>query len=239
MKVLLSRRLLGVALIFLAGLVVLAAWGIYAASGWHAHVGNQGQRFRVPWLEGVTHYATRGPNDCSATPCHGAGAVDFALGYQERVKAIGDGQVYRSTFDACGGNFVEVSHTIGPNTYKSRYLHLYSRAVSANEQVQQGRIVGLADNTGSCTSGTHLHFDIWQGSSSVAWPDQISQTDAGMWSTAGHTAVSNNPGAGYWGESPPRSGKGGTNESPEYRERYLARGWVQLPWFRFAHVVYL
>jgi murein DD-endopeptidase MepM/ murein hydrolase activator NlpD len=114
--------------------------------------------------------------------CHGAGAVDFVFVHQEGVKAIGDGTVFRRRDLYCGGWTVEVDHVIsGYTTRRSRYLHLIPNPpVAEGQQVAQGQVIGYADNSGSednytypgnqlCSSGSHLHFDLQQGGTSISW----------------------------------------------------------------------
>ncbi len=68
-----SLRVLGVIAVVL---VFLISWP-KSVSGTHQHVGNQGEIFRIPWIEGGNYNASRGPNNCVSGFCHGAGAVDF------------------------------------------------------------------------------------------------------------------------------------------------------------------
>lgn len=173
-------------------------------AGSHAHVGNQGQVFRLAWIDGGNYNASRGPNDCVEGYCHGPGAADFLLG-DITVKAVGDGIIVRSRFDSCFGNVVEVKHAVGGGSYnyKSQYAHLaVLPPYGEGWQATQGEVMGAMDTTGSCIiGGAHLHFDICPVSDlicnstrSVSWPAQISQTDAGMWSSPSHYARSNNAG---------------------------------------------
>jgi hypothetical protein len=146
--------------------------------------------------------------------------VDFAFVDQEAVKAVGDGTAAFAS-DSCIGNFVEITHTIGTNTYKSRYLHLHAVGVTQGQQVQQGKLIGWADNTGSCTTGTHLHFDTLNSAGAYTdWPEPISNTSASMWVDDNHSALSNNWGAAMWGP-------GGIYEDAQFRSTYFAtNGWL-------------
>ncbi|HEU4759535.1 MAG TPA: M23 family metallopeptidase [Dehalococcoidia bacterium] len=200
-----------------------------AAGAWHAYVGNQGQLFRLPWLEGGINSASRGPSNCYNGWCHGPGAVDFLVldPLSGIVKVIGDGIVLRRELHWCFGNVVEIEHAVGGSSYnyRSQYAHLASLpSFMEGQQVQQGKIIASAGTTGSCrVGGPHLHFDMCpvastcSSATSVAWPEMISQTSAGMWSSTSHTGKSNNPGAAYWGT-------GGANEAPAWRDAYFAVG---------------
>ncbi len=215
-------------LILLAFVLILAA-GTQSVAGSHVHVGNQGQVFRLPWIEGGNYYASRGPNNCVSGYCHGPGAVDFILG-NATVKAVGDGIVTRRQTDPCFGNVAEVKHNVsgGGYDYRSQYAHLVQLPpFSIDYPVQQGMVVGAMDTTGSCIiGGAHLHFDTCPvaatcySGNSVAWPAQISQTSPSMWSTATHYAVSNNAGAGMWGA-------GAVYQAYDFRDAYLNAGGFQ------------
>lgn len=70
-----------------------------------------------------------------------------------------------TTLDNCGGgygNYVVIQHNDG--TF-SLYAHLYtgSITVKANDSVKQGQVIGKVGSSGNST-GTHLHFEIRQGS---------------------------------------------------------------------------
>lgn len=89
----------------------------------------------------------------------GHDGIDFDLNY-EQVLAAADGTVTRAGWDdpnrrAYGyGLFVEIRHS---NNYVTRYGHLSAIAVSENQQVYAGQIIGTSGNTGN-SGGRHLHF---------------------------------------------------------------------------------
>ena len=48
------------------------------------------------------------------------------------------------------------------NGWQTRYLHLSRDAegLAAGQRVAQGFTIGLVGNTGTCTTGPHLHYEV-------------------------------------------------------------------------------
>ncbi|NUP69022.1 MAG: M23 family metallopeptidase [Nonomuraea sp.] len=72
------------------------------------------------------------------------------------VLASAGGTVVTSTFFSDAGNTIVVDHGGG---WVTRYLHMASRAVGVGASVGQGQQIGVVGNTGSATTGSHLHFE--------------------------------------------------------------------------------
>ncbi len=90
-------------------------------------------------------------------------AIDLA-GYTSdaTVMAAHGGEVLYSFYDSAGGNMVILRGDFGGEyDVISRYAHLASRSVSPGERVAAGQKIGIQGNTGSFTTGMHLHFEIW------------------------------------------------------------------------------
>ncbi|UQW99325.1 peptidoglycan DD-metalloendopeptidase family protein [Streptomyces sp. RerS4] len=66
------------------------------------------------------------------------------------------GRVVTSQFDSQAGNFIVIDHGGG---WQTRYLHLDRRDVAVGNDVEQGRQIGTVGNTGSWTTGAHLHYE--------------------------------------------------------------------------------
>lgn len=160
--------------------------------------GNQGQGYRLPWEDGVSHgcfggcppgggwYLCNGEySDCTH---HGAGAVDFNLGLWENVYAIGDGTLVNIVDNSYDGLFMEIDHNVDDWTVRSRYFHLCGSYLGLGSVVQ-GDLIGAAGNTGQVypepeedcqdDTGVHLHFDTHEGGQSVAWARPLSNRDEG------------------------------------------------------------
>ncbi|MEV6285648.1 VCBS repeat domain-containing M23 family metallopeptidase [Kribbella sp. NPDC051770] len=72
------------------------------------------------------------------------------------VLASAGGTVVTSGFFSDAGNMIVIDHGDG---WQTRYLHLATRAVNAGASVGQGVQIGTVGNTGSNTTGAHLHYE--------------------------------------------------------------------------------
>lgn len=90
--------------------------------------------------------------------------VDYRLPEDTRVLAATDGQVTRTFQDEYGGNVLEIKEANQP--YYQWYMHLNEFNVRAGDVVKAGDIVALSGNTGSQTTGPHLHFQRMKGGAS-------------------------------------------------------------------------
>ena len=93
---------------------------------------------------------------------HWFNAVDFNNNRcGDPVFASAGGTVQRTGYTDLGGNYVRLLHANGVVTY---YGHLSKIAVSANQAVSQGQIIGYVGYTGvtipAGPEGCHLHFDV-------------------------------------------------------------------------------
>lgn len=59
----------------------------------------------------------------------------------------------------CVGKYVEITSTCGSTAFSSLYGHLGAISVTSGQTVSVGQALGINDNTGSCTTGSHLHFE--------------------------------------------------------------------------------
>lgn len=97
--------------------------------------------------------------------------IDIASTSAPPVVAVADGVVTRAETgcspngflgSTCGwgwGNHLWVKHTVGGRSYEAVYAHLSKVAVSNNQRVVQGQMLGYMGNSGSST-GMHLHFEL-------------------------------------------------------------------------------
>ena len=118
--------------------------------------------FNPIWpLPGVT-YVSAGYN---GYPGHKG--LDIAGPYGTPVVAAADGTVIEAnSTDSWGmswGYYVLIYHN---STYTTRYAHLSSVAVSGNQYVTAGTVVGYEGATGNVT-GPHLHFEVYQNGTRV------------------------------------------------------------------------
>ncbi|MCB2079212.1 MAG: peptidoglycan DD-metalloendopeptidase family protein [Novosphingobium sp.] len=87
------------------------------------------------------------------------GGTDFAAPVGTPIYAAADGVITSASPSRCAGNMVIMSHA---NGYATRYFHLsrYAEGLHAGQQVTQGSTIGYVGNTGTCTTGPHLHYEV-------------------------------------------------------------------------------
>ncbi len=98
-------------------------------------------------------------------PYHGRelhGGVDVPAPGGTPILAAKSGVVVLSSYGSSYGNHVAITH---PDGTRTMYCHMSARAVSAGQSVSQGQVIGYVGTTGTST-GHHLQFEVWTGSSS-------------------------------------------------------------------------
>ena len=87
------------------------------------------------------------------------GGTDFGAPVGTPIYAAADGVITSATPSRCAGNMVTMRHD---NGWETRYFHLsrYADGLVAGQRVQQGFTVGFVGNTGTCTTGPHLHYEV-------------------------------------------------------------------------------
>lgn len=81
--------------------------------------------------------------------------LDINARYWDRVHAVTEGRVVKSTYDRAYGNIVVVRGR-GVDIW---YAHLAKRYVKAGQRVKFGQMLGRVGCTGHCT-GAHLHLEV-------------------------------------------------------------------------------
>ncbi len=86
----------------------------------------------------------------------------------KNVYAVADGTVVNAqNSGSANGNCVIIEHTLSNNLhYYSTYCHLNSIAVSENEDVRAGQVIGVMGETGNAT-GVHVHIHITKTNAGV------------------------------------------------------------------------
>ena len=101
-------------------------------------------------------------------PVHGIPKLhrgtDFAAPVGTRIYASADGDVVTAGPNRCAGNMIRIQHEKGRRTH---YFHLSAFAVQPGARVRQGEVIGLVGNTGTCTTGPHLHYEVWENEQPV------------------------------------------------------------------------
>lgn len=93
-------------------------------------------------------------------PTAGASAFHRGVDYDgevgDRVNATAAGTVVETGYDTKLGKYVLIDHG---NKVQSKYGHLSNNSiVAAGDKVTQGQRIGALGNTGTATTGSHLHF---------------------------------------------------------------------------------
>ena len=89
--------------------------------------------------------------------------VDIAATLNTPVYAPANGRIQIAGWVSGYGKCIYMDNgNINGKPVTSRYGHLNSYVVSANQNVYQGQIIGYVGNTGIST-GPHLHFEIREG----------------------------------------------------------------------------
>ena len=87
------------------------------------------------------------------------GGTDFAAPVGTPIYAAADGSVVSASPSSCAGNMVILRHD---NGWETRYFHSsrYADGITAGVRVKQGQTVSYVGNTGKCTTGPHLHYEV-------------------------------------------------------------------------------
>ena len=85
-------------------------------------------------------------------------AVDIVTTVGAPVKAVADGTVIFAEWTADTGYVILLRHA---NDLISVYKHNASLTKEQGEPVRAGEVIATAGNTGSLTTGPHLHFELW------------------------------------------------------------------------------
>lgn len=91
-------------------------------------------------------------------PENGHFGIDFATKENNPIFASASGYISFAGYTPEYGYVVVVNHT---DDFITRYMHCAMLVKKQGEKVLQGELIALAGNSGTRTSGTHLHFEIW------------------------------------------------------------------------------
>lgn len=97
-------------------------------------------------------------------------AVDIAVKQNEPVRSTLSGHVVFASYTPETGYVVIVQHS---NNLLSLYKHCASIIKKVGSFVRSGDVIAFAGNTGSLTTGPHLHFELWHNGNPVNPTDYI------------------------------------------------------------------
>ena len=96
-----------------------------------------------------------------SSPCSGCSTyhhgIDIAVGSGTNLGSPGNGTVSSYFYDSCGGNMYYISYGGG---WQTRFLHCSASVKPVGSAVTRNVTVARSGNTGSCTTGAHLHFEV-------------------------------------------------------------------------------
>jgi len=91
-------------------------------------------------------------------------AVDIAAPMDATVSAILDGTVTFANWTEDTGFVIQIQHD---NNLLSIYKHNSKLLKKIGERVKAGTPIALVGNTGSATTGAHLHFELWHNGTPI------------------------------------------------------------------------
>ena len=97
-------------------------------------------------------------------PAKGHLGVDFSIKTGTPVYASAEGTIIFANYTAKDGFSLIIQHD---NNYLSIYKHCSIIIKNERENVKRGEIIALSGNSGSNTTGPHLHFEIWKNSKPI------------------------------------------------------------------------
>ena len=86
-------------------------------------------------------------------------AVDIALTSGTPIKSVANGTILFAEWTPNNGNVVIINHSEG---IMSVYKHCESITKNQGDVVRTGEVIATAGNTGTHSTGVHLHFELWK-----------------------------------------------------------------------------
>jgi len=90
--------------------------------------------------------------------------IDYSVSEGGLVVAPANGTIIFANHTTDNGNVLIIQHK---ENYLSIFKHCSALLKSVREKVIQGEPIALSGNTGTNTSGPHLHFEIWKNSKPI------------------------------------------------------------------------
>ena len=102
--------------------------------------------------------------------------VDFAMPEGTPIPALANGTIVLQQFSQVLGN-VSVLRVMGNDKklYYIGYCHLKAEGLEVGQKVKEGDTIGFIGNTGSASSGPHLHLTVSREVKGVFGPTSIKQ----------------------------------------------------------------
>ena len=85
--------------------------------------------------------------------------VDYVMKFNTPVYASAGGYVVFADYTPEYGYTIILNHK---DNYVTKYLHCSSLIKKSGEIIKQGELIALSGNSGTESSGPHLHFEVWK-----------------------------------------------------------------------------
>ncbi len=92
-------------------------------------------------------------------PDRGHNGYDYAVKENTPVSASAAGYIVFADYTPRYGYTIIINHK---DNYVTKYSHCYALIKKEGESVQQGELIALSGNSGTDSTGPHLHFEIWR-----------------------------------------------------------------------------
>ena len=92
-------------------------------------------------------------------PQHGHNGNDYVMKENSPIFASAGGYVVFADYTTNFGYIIIINHQ---ENYVTKYLHCSSLLKKEGDTVRQGELIALSGNSGTESSGPHLHFEIWK-----------------------------------------------------------------------------
>jgi len=95
----------------------------------------------------------------SFNPERGHNGNDYSMKENSPIFASSGGYVVFADYTTNFGYTIIINH---PENYITKYLHCSSLLKKDGDFVRQGELIALSGNSGTESTGPHLHFEIWK-----------------------------------------------------------------------------
>lgn len=166
-----------------------------------------------------------------SSPCSGCSTfhhgIDIGIASGTILGSPGNGTVTSYAYDSCGGNIYKIGYG---NGWETRFLHCSASIKGVGSSVTRNVDVAKSGNTGSCTTGAHLHFEVRKDGVSQSIPGAkgtyvtrntlINQEYPGLNDVPTNVAIIDNTSSGF---SVVGAWSTGTSASDKYGSDYRFR----------------
>jgi len=90
--------------------------------------------------------------------------VDIATAPNAHILAVASGTVILVDQSITTGNIISIQHS---NNVITTYRHASKILKKVGEKVKTGEVIGYVGNTGTISTGDHLHFELWKDGEAV------------------------------------------------------------------------